>query len=64
MYTGTAIRIISNSAAKAGFCLAEDNSVLVTLSPIKGLTKHHEFGERGEYCVIMLDPESNEFCVQ
>jgi hypothetical protein len=30
-----------------------------------GATKHHELDEgRGEYCVIMLDPERNEFCVQ
>ena len=30
-----------------------------------GATKHHELDEgRGEYCVIMLDPEGNEFCVQ
>ncbi len=30
-----------------------------------GATKHHESDEgRGEYCVIMLDPEGNEFCVQ
>ena len=34
---------------------------LVTL----GATKDHELEEgRGEYCVIMLDPERNEFCVQ
>lgn len=34
---------------------------LVTL----GATKHHELDEgRGEYCVVMLDPEGNEFCVQ
>ena len=30
-----------------------------------GATKDHELDEgRGEYCVIMLDPEGNEFCVQ
>jgi len=29
-----------------------------------GATKHHELEEDGEYCVIMLDPEGNEFCVQ
>lgn len=30
-----------------------------------GATKHHELEEgRGEYCVIMLDPEGNEFCIQ
>ena len=30
-----------------------------------GATKHHELDEgRGEYSVIMLDPEGNEFCVQ
>lgn len=30
-----------------------------------GAAKHHELEEgRGEYCVIMLDPEGNEFCVQ
>jgi Glyoxalase-like domain len=30
-----------------------------------GATKHHELDEgRGEFCVIMLDPEGNEFCVQ
>ena len=29
-----------------------------------GATKHHEMEEFGEYCVIMLDPEGNEFCVQ
>jgi hypothetical protein len=29
-----------------------------------GATKHHELEETGEYCVIMLDPEGNEFCVQ
>ena len=28
-----------------------------------GATKHHELEEEG-YCVIMLDPEGNEFCVQ
>jgi hypothetical protein len=30
-----------------------------------GATKDHELDEgTGEYCVIMLDPEGNEFCVQ
>lgn len=29
-----------------------------------GATKDHELEEAGEYCVIMLDPEGNEFCVQ
>jgi hypothetical protein len=29
-----------------------------------GATKHHELEEMGEYCVIMLDPEGNEFCIQ
>ena len=29
-----------------------------------GARKDHELGENGEYCVIMLDPEGNEFCVQ
>lgn len=30
-----------------------------------GATKHHELDEgSGEYCVIMLDLEGNEFCVQ
>jgi hypothetical protein len=30
-----------------------------------GATKDHELDEgRGEYCVIMHDPEGNEFCVQ
>ncbi|MDG6909271.1 MAG: VOC family protein [Nitrososphaerota archaeon] len=30
-----------------------------------GATKDHELDEgRGEFCVIMLDPEGNEFCVQ
>ncbi len=30
-----------------------------------GARKDHELEEgRGEYCVIMLDPEGNEFCVQ
>ncbi len=30
-----------------------------------GATKDHELDEgRGEYCVVMLDPEGNEFCVQ
>ena len=30
-----------------------------------GARKDHELDEgRGEYCVVMLDPEGNEFCVQ
>jgi len=29
-----------------------------------GARKDHELEEMGEYCVIMLDPEGNEFCVQ
>jgi len=29
-----------------------------------GAKKDHELDENGEYCVIMLDPEGNEFCVQ
>jgi len=29
-----------------------------------GASKDHELDENGEYCVIMLDPEGNEFCVQ
>ena len=30
-----------------------------------GATKHPALDEgRGEYCVVMLDPEGNEFCVQ
>ncbi len=30
-----------------------------------GAVKDHELDEgRGEYCVVMLDPEGNEFCVQ
>jgi Glyoxalase-like domain len=29
-----------------------------------GAKKDHELSEMGEYCVIMLDPEGNEFCVQ
>lgn len=29
-----------------------------------GAKKDHELGDREEYCVIMLDPEGNEFCVQ
>ena len=29
-----------------------------------GATKDHELEESGEYCVIMLDPDGNEFCVQ
>ena len=30
-----------------------------------GATKEHELDEgRGDYCVVMRDPEGNEFCVQ
>lgn len=29
-----------------------------------GATKQREVEEAGEYCVVMLDPEGNEFCVQ
>ena len=29
-----------------------------------GGTKDHELEGDGEYCVVMLDPEGNEFCVQ
>jgi Glyoxalase-like domain len=29
-----------------------------------GATRDHELEETEEYCVIMLDPEGNEFCVQ
>jgi hypothetical protein len=29
-----------------------------------GATKQREVDETGEYCVVMLDPEGNEFCVQ
>jgi hypothetical protein len=29
-----------------------------------GARKDHELDENGEYCVIMLDPEGNEFCIQ
>jgi hypothetical protein len=29
-----------------------------------GATKQRELEEEGEYCVVMLDPEGNEFCVQ
>ena len=29
-----------------------------------GATMHHELEEMGQYCVIMLDPDGNEFCVQ
>ncbi len=29
-----------------------------------GATKQKEFEENGEYWVVMLDPEGNEFCVQ
>lgn len=30
----------------------------------QGATKQREVEETGEYCVVMLDPEGNEFCVQ
>ena len=29
-----------------------------------GARKDHELEEMGEYCVVMVDPEGNEFCVQ
>ena len=29
-----------------------------------GATKDHELEEAGEFCVIMRDPDGNEFCVQ
>jgi hypothetical protein len=29
-----------------------------------GARKQSELSEMGEYCVVMLDPEGNEFCVQ
>jgi hypothetical protein len=29
-----------------------------------GAKKDHELEDMGEYCVVMLDPEGNEFCVQ
>ena len=29
-----------------------------------GARKQHELEEMGEYCVVMQDPEGNEFCVQ
>lgn len=29
-----------------------------------GAIRHHELEESGEYCVVMLDPEGNEFCIQ
>jgi hypothetical protein len=29
-----------------------------------GAIKDHELSEMGEYCVVMQDPEDNEFCVQ
>jgi hypothetical protein len=29
-----------------------------------GAIKQRELEEMGEYCVVMLDPEGNEFCVQ
>ena len=29
-----------------------------------GAKKDHESEEMGEYCVVMVDPEGNEFCVQ
>jgi hypothetical protein len=34
-----------------------------SLKPL-GAKEDHELEENGEYCVIMLDPEGNEFCVQ
>lgn len=29
-----------------------------------GATRQREVEEMGEYCVVMFDPEGNEFCVQ
>ena len=29
-----------------------------------GAKKDHELEEMGDYCVIMLDPDGNEFCIQ
>jgi hypothetical protein len=29
-----------------------------------GATRQHEYEQRGEYNVVMQDPEGNEFCVQ
>ena len=29
-----------------------------------GAKKDHELAESGEYCVVMADPDGNEFCVQ
>jgi hypothetical protein len=29
-----------------------------------GASKQRELEEMGEYCVVMLDPEGNEFCIQ
>jgi len=29
-----------------------------------GAAEQREWEERGEYWVVMLDPEGNEFCVQ
>jgi hypothetical protein len=29
-----------------------------------GATRQRQLEEMGEYCVVMLDPENNEFCVQ
>ena len=29
-----------------------------------GATKQRELSEMGAYCVVMLDPEGNEFCIQ
>jgi hypothetical protein len=29
-----------------------------------GATRQREMAELGEYCVVMQDPEANEFCVQ
>ena len=31
---------------------------------VLGATKHHEGEEMGDYWIVMLDPEGNEFCVQ
>ena len=39
------------------------NSVVQRLLNL-GARKQQELEEMGEYCVVMLDPEGNEFCVQ
>lgn len=39
------------------------NSEVVRLLAL-GALKQRELEEMGEYCVVMLDPEGNEFCVQ